>query len=70
MVVRLQVLRSRARGGLGEVFVAFDTELNRSVALKEPRAQRAHDPDFQARFLFEAEVTGRLEHPGIVDAKM
>jgi WD40 repeat protein/serine/threonine protein kinase len=63
---RFQVLRSQARGGLGEVFLAFDIELNRTVALKELQAQRAHDPAFQARFLFEAEVTGRLEHPGIV----
>jgi serine/threonine protein kinase len=63
---RFQVLGSHARGGLGEVFLAFDTELNRSVAVKELQARRAHDPDFQARFLFEAEVTGRLEHPGIV----
>ncbi len=63
---RFRILRSKARGGLGEVFLAFDTELNRSVALKELQVQRAHDPAFQARFLFEAEVTGRLEHPGIV----
>ena len=63
---RFQNLRSHARGGLGEVFVAFDSELNRSVAVKELQAQRAHDPGSQARFLLEAEVTGRLEHPGIV----
>ncbi|WP_406695285.1 protein kinase [Singulisphaera sp. Ch08] len=63
---RFQVLSPRARGGLGEVFLAFDNELKRSVALKELQAQRAHDPDSQARFLMEGEVTGRLEHPGIV----
>jgi WD40 repeat protein/serine/threonine protein kinase len=63
---RFAMLRSHARGGLGEVFVAFDRELNRSVALKEVQARWAHDPDAQARFLREAEVTGRLEHPGIV----
>ncbi len=63
---RFEVLRPHARGGLGEVFLALDTELNRSVALKELPVERAHDPDFQARFLFEAEVTGSLEHPGIV----
>ena len=34
--------------------------------MKELQAQRAHDPASQARFLLEAEVTGRLEHPGIV----
>jgi eukaryotic-like serine/threonine-protein kinase len=65
-VGRFQILRAHARGGLGEVFLAFDGELNRPVALKELQAGRAHDPDSQDRFLREAEVTGRLEHPGIV----
>ena len=63
---RFRVLRPHARGGLGEVFLAFDGELNRPVALKELQARRAHDPGSQDRFLREAEVTGRLEHPGIV----
>ena len=63
---RFRVVRPHARGGLGEVFLAFDGELNRPVALKELQARRAHDPDSQDRFLLEAEITGRLEHPGIV----
>ncbi|SIO59326.1 WD40 repeat [Singulisphaera sp. GP187] len=63
---RFQILKPHARGGLGEVFLAFDGELKRSVALKELQPRRAHDPDSQARFLLEAEVTGKLEHPGIV----
>jgi eukaryotic-like serine/threonine-protein kinase len=63
---RFEVMRPHARGGLGEVFVAFDRELNRAVALKELQARLAHDPVAQARFLLEAQVTGRLEHPGIV----
>jgi WD40 repeat protein len=63
---RFQIIRPEARGGLGEIFLAFDTELNREVALKELQSHRAHDTDSQARFLFEAEITGRLEHPGIV----
>ena len=63
---RFQVIRPHARGGLGEVFLAFDRELNRSVAIKELPASFAHDPAAQARFLLEAEVTGSLEHPGIV----
>ncbi len=64
--VRFRILRPHAKGGLGEVFVARDTELNREVALKEIQQQFAFDPSFQARFEFEAEVTGGLEHPGIV----
>jgi len=63
---RFKILRPHARGGLGEVFVAHDQELNRDVALKQIRPGFAHDPACRARFLLEAEVTGGLEHPGIV----
>jgi serine/threonine-protein kinase len=60
------VLRSHAQGGLGEVFVAEDTELHREVALKEIQPHHADNPVSRARFLLEAEITGGLEHPGIV----
>jgi len=63
---RFRVIRRCAKGGLGEVFLAQDTELNREVALKEIQARHAHDASIRARFLLEAEITGRLEHPGIV----
>jgi serine/threonine-protein kinase len=63
---RFQILRPHARGGLGEVFVALDQELRREVALKEIQQQYADDPERRARFVLEAEVTGRLEHPGVV----
>ena len=63
---RFQVLRPLARGGLGEVSVARDNELNREVALKEIRERYADRPQYRERFEFEAEVTGSLEHPGIV----
>ncbi|WP_435017927.1 WD40 repeat domain-containing serine/threonine protein kinase [Tundrisphaera sp. TA3] len=63
---RFRILGSHARGGLGEVFIALDRQLDRSVALKELQPRFAHDPTSQSRFLLEAEVTGRLEHPGIV----
>ncbi len=62
---RYRILRPHARGGLGEVFVATDVELNREVALKEIQATKDRG-DSRARFVFEAEVTGGLEHPGIV----
>ena len=65
-VSRFEVLRPHAGGGLGEVFVARDTELNREVALKQIRPRHADNPESRARFMLEAEVTGGLEHPGIV----
>jgi serine/threonine-protein kinase len=63
---RFRVLRPHARGGLGAVFVALDSELNREVALKQILDQHADDPTSRQRFLIEAEITGGLEHPGIV----
>jgi eukaryotic-like serine/threonine-protein kinase len=64
--VRFRILRPHARGGLGEVFVAHAEELHREVALKEIQEPHAHDSHSRARFLVEAEITGGLEHPGIV----
>jgi serine/threonine protein kinase/Flp pilus assembly protein TadD len=53
-------------GGLGIVFKAHDRELQREVALKEIREEFCGDPDSRSRFLFEGEVTAKLQHPGIV----
>lgn len=63
---RFSIIRRHAVGGLGEVFVAFDHELNRQVALKEIKGQHAFDTGSRQRFVLEAEITGGLEHPGIV----
>jgi serine/threonine-protein kinase len=63
---RFLVLRPHARGGLGAVFVALDTELRREVALKQILENRADDPVSRQRFVAEAEITGALEHPGVV----
>ncbi len=63
---RFRVLRPHASGGLGRVSVALDGQLKREVALKEIRDEYASDGAARARFLAEAEITGQLEHPGIV----
>jgi len=63
---RFRVLRPHARGGLGVVVVALDAELHREVALKQMLDEHADDPTSRARFLLEAEITGGLEHPGVV----
>ncbi len=64
--MRFSIRRSLDRGGLGIVSVALDNELNREVALKEIRGDRADEAAYRSKFLLEAEVTGGLEHPGIV----
>jgi serine/threonine-protein kinase len=63
---RYRVLRPHASGGLGAVFVALDEELHREVALKHILERHADDPASRSRFVLEAEITGGLEHPGIV----
>ena len=46
--------------------MAQDEELHREVALKQIRGEHADDAQRACRFLVEAEITGGLEHPGIV----
>ena len=60
---RYDLKRFHAKGGMGEIWLAEDPAIGRSVALKRILAPR---PDRQRRFLVEAQVTGQLEHPGIV----
>ncbi|MCA9265903.1 MAG: serine/threonine protein kinase, partial [Planctomycetales bacterium] len=54
------------RGGMGNVFLAFDTVLERLVALKIPHAELLLDPASRKRFLREARAAGRLRHPHLV----
>jgi hypothetical protein len=63
---RFRIIRPHAKGGLGEVFVAQDEELHREVALKQIQNLHADNPQSRSRFVLEAEITGGLEHPGIV----
>ncbi|UED85263.1 Stk1 family PASTA domain-containing Ser/Thr kinase [Streptomyces profundus] len=54
------------RGGMAEVYLAHDTRLGRTVAVKTLRADLARDPTFQARFRREAQSAASLNHPAIV----
>jgi eukaryotic-like serine/threonine-protein kinase len=54
------------RGGMAEVFMARDTRLGRTVAVKTLRADLSRDPTFQARFRREAQSAASLNHPAIV----
>src|SRR5262249_36583765 len=52
-------------GGMGEVYRARDTKLNRDVAVKILQAAFANDPDRLARFKREGQVLASLNHPNI-----
>ncbi len=60
-----QVQRELGRGGMGEVYLARDTRLDRLVAIKALPVHLAQDPDQLARFQREAKVLASLNHPAI-----
>ncbi|MEL6108055.1 MAG: serine/threonine-protein kinase [Planctomycetota bacterium] len=63
---RYTLLRKLGQGGLGTVWLARDENLNRYVAVKELTSEARSGEIALEHFRREAEVTGRLEHPGIV----
>src|SRR5436190_19489040 len=52
-------------GGMGEVFLAEDTRLERKAAIKFLPAEMAADPDRRARFLTESKAASALNHPNV-----
>ncbi len=62
---RYRLLRILGVGGQSQVWLAEDTQLRRSVAVKLLRADRASRPGAWERFLLEAQITARLDHPGV-----
>src|SRR5262249_31814435 len=60
------VLHEVGHGGRGIVYRVSDPELNRPLAVKVLRPELRDEPDAVRRFLEEAQVTGQLQHPGIV----
>jgi tetratricopeptide (TPR) repeat protein/predicted Ser/Thr protein kinase len=62
---RFEVVREIGRGGQGVVYLAEDPDLGRPVAIKVLTGLGGLTPDRVARFLREAEVASRLDHPGI-----
>jgi serine/threonine-protein kinase len=63
---RFLLLRSIGRGGMGEVFLAFDTVCGRQVALKRIRPDLMTSPQLRERFVREARITSQLIHPSII----
>ncbi len=63
---QLDMLELLGHGGMGAVYKARQTKLDRMVALKIIRPETTSDPAFAERFMREARTLARLNHPGIV----
>lgn len=60
------VLESIDEGAMGEILMARDNKLNRTVAYKKIHSHVAEIPSYLGRFYMEAQVTAQLQHPNIV----
>jgi tetratricopeptide (TPR) repeat protein/tRNA A-37 threonylcarbamoyl transferase component Bud32 len=65
-VGRYTVFELLGKGGMGAVLRALDPDFGRSLALKVLLAEHQDNPELVRRFLEEAQISGRLAHPGIV----
>jgi serine/threonine protein kinase/class 3 adenylate cyclase len=62
---RYVIRRLLGRGGMGSVYLAHDTLLERQVALKVPKFSQEEEPELLKRFYQEARIAARLKHPNI-----
>jgi serine/threonine protein kinase/Flp pilus assembly protein TadD len=61
-----EMLGEIARGGMGVVYKGRDRDLDRDLAIKVLRDRHRDKPELSRRFIEEARIGGRLEHPGVV----
>jgi len=66
VLLHYRVVSPLGQGGMGEVYTALDTKLDREVALKVLPVELAADPERLDRFKREAKALAALDHPGIV----
>lgn len=66
LIQQYKILEKLGAGGMGEVYLALDTKLDRKVALKFLPPRISSDPEFKSRFEHEAKATAALNHANIV----
>ncbi len=66
MVAHFRLDHVIGRGGMGVVYLAFDTRLQRKVAVKIMAPEVASDPGFRERFEREARMAAAIDHPSII----
>jgi serine/threonine-protein kinase len=64
-IAHYRITAKLGEGGMGEVWRATDTKLNRDVAIKILPTAFVNDPDRMARFTREAQVLASLNHPNV-----
>lgn len=65
-ILQYQILEKLGAGGMGEIYKAQDTRLNRLVAIKVLLGGNSTDPEFRRRFIQEAQAASSLNHPNII----
>ncbi len=63
---RFRIVAEIARGGMGAILSGIEPDLNREVVIKVLLAEHQNKIEYRQRFIHEARITGRLQHPGIV----
>src|SRR5829696_1458401 len=64
-IAHYQVIKKLGAGGMGEVYLALDTKLDRKVAIKVLRRELLAEENLRKRLLREAQAAARLDHPNI-----
>src|SRR5580658_5434159 len=65
-ILQYQILQKLGAGGMGDIYKAQDTRLNRFVAIKAMSAGDSGDPERRRRFIQEAQAASSLNHPNII----
>ena len=65
-ILQYQILEKLGAGGMGDIYEAQDSRLNRTVAIKVLAAGNSGDPEHRRRFVQEAQAASSLNHPNII----
>src|SRR6266480_6004823 len=64
-IAHYRIIKKLGAGGMGEVYLALDTKLNRKIAIKVLRPDSVADETLRKRLLREAQAAAKLDHPNI-----